>query len=143
MSLDLSRYSRIVVLTGAGISAGSGLRTYRDPDGVWKEHDIGRFGHASALTEHPDACWRLFGAMCIPVLAARPHAAHVALAHRESGLRAGQEFLLVTQNVDGLHQRAGSSNVVDLHGNILYTRCSDHACGLERHRGHNGGGEAG
>ncbi len=134
MHIDRSRYSRIVVLTGAGISAGSGLRTYRGPDGVWEEYEVERFGHADALRERPEETWRLFGGMREPVLAARPNAAHLALARWEAELSSGQELLLVTQNVDELHQRAGSKNVVELHGNILFTKCSNVACDLERHR---------
>jgi NAD-dependent deacetylase len=62
-----SKYSRIVVLTGSGISAGSGLRTYRGPDGVWEEYEVERFGHADALRERPEETWRLFGGMREPV----------------------------------------------------------------------------
>jgi NAD-dependent deacetylase len=134
MPIDRSRYSRIVVLTGAGISAGSGLRTYRGPDGVWEEHDVERIGQASTLIERPQETWRLFGGMRAPVLAARPNAAHLALARWEAELSPEQAFLLVTQNVDGLHQCAGSTNVVEVHGNILFTRCSNAACDLERYR---------
>jgi NAD-dependent deacetylase len=67
-----------------------------------------------------------------PVRAARPNPAHIALARWESSLRAEQEFLLITQNVDGLHQQAGSRNVCEIHGNIMYTRCSNFDCTLER-----------
>lgn len=134
MHIDPKRYSRIVILTGAGISAGSGLRTYRGPDGVWEAYEVERFGHASALRERPEETWRLFGGMREPVLAAEPNAAHLALSAWEASLCPGQEFLLVTQNVDGLHQRAGSRNVVELHGNILFTRCSNVACDLELYR---------
>jgi len=128
MRIDRSQYTRVVVLTGAGISVASGLRPYRGPDGVWEEHDVERLGQASALVERPADTWRLFGGMRAPVLAARPNAAHRALAQWEAGLGAGQEFLLVTQNVDGLHQLAGSRNVCELHGNVMRTRCSDPAC---------------
>ncbi len=130
MTIDRSRYRRIVVLTGAGISAGSGLRTYRGPDGVWEEHEVERYGHASALVERPTETWRLFGGMRAPVLAAAPNAAHRALADWEATLTPQQELLLVTQNVDGLHQRAGSRNVVELHGDLMRTRCSNAACDL-------------
>jgi NAD-dependent deacetylase len=134
MLLDRSQYSRIVVLTGAGISAGSGLRTYRGPDGVWEEYELEKYGHANSLIEYPAQTWQLFGGMREPVLRARPNAAHHALAQWESELSLGQEFLLVTQNVDALHQQAGSKNVLELHGNIMYTRCTDSACTLEPYR---------
>ena len=135
-------YANIVVLTGAGISAGSGLRTYLGPDGVWEEHELEKFGHASALAAHPEQTWRLFGGMRGPVLAAQPNAAHLALARWEASLSPEQSFLLVTQNVDGLHQRAGSRNVVELHGNILQTRCSNPACTLAPYRDERGHADA-
>lgn len=134
MHIDRSRYSRIVVLTGAGISAGSGLRTYRGPDGVWEEHEVEKYGHAEALTNRPEETWRLFGGMREPVLAARPNAAHRALAAWESELAPHQEFLIITQNVDTLHQRAGSKRVVELHGNVMVTKCSNSSCSLEPYR---------
>jgi NAD-dependent deacetylase len=72
--------------------------------------------------------------MRIPVLAAVPNAAHRALAAFESQLGPGQQFLLVTQNVDSLHPAAGSKNVCEIHGNLLFTRCSDPSCSLSRFR---------
>lgn len=134
MPLDWTRYARIVILTGAGISAASGLRTYRGPDGVWEEYEVEKFGHVDALTERPQETWKLFGGMRKPVLAVQPNAAHRALARWDASLAAHQELLVVTQNVDGLHQRAGSRNVVELHGNIMFTRCSNAACSLPRYR---------
>jgi len=131
MRINLASYRRIVVLTGAGVSAGSGLRTYRGPDGVWEEHKVEEYGHVQALLERPEKTWKLFGAMRAPLRAAVPNAAHLALARAEARLGAEQQFLLVTQNVDGLHQRAGSRNVVELHGNLGFTRCSNDACDLQ------------
>lgn len=122
MHLNRSQYSRVVVLAGAGLSAGSGLRTYREPDGVWEEHEVEKYGHADALAERPQETWRPFGGMREPVLAARPNAAHLALAEWEASLPLGKQVLIVTQNVDSLHQRAGSRNVVEPHGNIMVTR---------------------
>lgn len=130
MRLNRTQYARIVILTGAGISAGSGLRTYRGPDGVWEEYEVETFGHVQALTERPQETWRLFGGMRESVLAARPNAAHRALAEWEAALLPQQQFLIVTQNVDGLHQQAGSRNVVELHGSLMTTRCSNRDCDL-------------
>lgn len=132
--LQLSRYGRVVILTGAGISAGSGLRTYRGPDGVWEEHDVERLGHVTALRERPADTWRLFGGMRAAVLAARPNAAHRALAQLESRLGRDQELLVVTQNVDALHQAAGSRHVCEIHGNLMHTKCSNPSCALPRFR---------
>lgn len=131
MRIDASLYANIVVLTGAGISAGSGLRTYRGEEGIWDEYNIEEYGHAQTLREQPEQTWRLFGAMRAPVRAAIPNAAHLALARFEARLHPDQQFLLVTQNVDGLHQRAGSQRVVELHGNIGLTRCTNDDCDLE------------
>jgi NAD-dependent protein deacetylase/lipoamidase len=134
MQIGASAYKRIVVLTGAGVSVASGLRPYCGPGGVWEEQDLAHLGHADALIERPRDTWDLFGGMREPVLTARPNAAHVALARWEANLRSDQEFLLITQNVDGLHQQAGSRNVSEIHGNIMYTRCSNFDCTLERFR---------
>jgi len=134
MLFNKSRYSRIVILTGAGVSAGSGLRTYRGPNGVWEEYEVAKFGHAEALANRPEETWRLFGGRRELILAAKPNAAHLALAAWEAALAPHQEFLLVTQNVDGLHQCAGSKNVVEIHGNVMFTRCSNASCDLELYR---------
>jgi len=131
MRLDFTRYGNIVILTGAGVSAGSGLQTYRGPDGVWEKHNVEEYGHAQTMIERPEKTWQLFGGLRAKLRAAEPNAAHLALARLEARLRPDQKFLLVTQNVDGLHQRAGSRNVVELHGNLSLTRCSDDSCGLE------------
>jgi NAD-dependent deacetylase len=131
MPIDASRYRSIVVLTGAGISVASGLPIYRGPGGVWDEHQVEEFGHVRTLREQPQRTWQLFGALRGPVTQARPNAGHAALARFEAGLKAHQSFLLVTQNVDGLHRRAGSRRLVELHGNIARTRCADPDCSLE------------
>jgi NAD-dependent deacetylase len=130
MRIDAREYRNIVVLTGAGVSVASGLPTYRGQGGIWEKHEVAQYGHARALYEHPERTWRLFGAMRAPVARAQPNAAHRALAQFEAGLRAEQKFLLVTQNVDGLHQRAGSRRLIELHGNITKTRCLDDTCTL-------------
>lgn len=134
MLIDRRRYARIVILTGAGISAASGLRTYRGPGGVWEEHDVKRLGHVAALADRPADVWKLFGEMRQSILAARPNQAHDVLAQWEAELAGDQEFLLVTQNVDGLHRMAGSRNVCEIHGNLLYSRCSNPTCALPQFR---------
>lgn len=130
MQLDLSRYQHIVILTGAGVSAESGLRTYRGPGGVWDEHQVAEYGNVRALAENPAKTWQLFGGLRDDIRRAQPNAAHRALAQAEARLRPDQRFLLVTQNVDGLHRQAGSRRIVELHGTLLKTRCSDAACKL-------------
>lgn len=127
--LGIDRYRNIVVLTGAGISVGSGLRPYRGPGGLWEETGVGDLATPKALEERPGDVWRLFGPLRRQARAAAPNAAHLALARTEERLLAA-DFTLVTQNIDGLHQRAGSRNVVELHGSVFRTRCSNAACGL-------------
>lgn len=129
--IDLAKYRNIVVLTGAGISAGSGLQTYRGPDGVWEKHKVEEYGHAKTLRTNPQKTWELFGGMRIPVNAAKPNPAHYTLSKVESSLSSDQNFLLITQNVDSLHQKAGSKNVIEIHGNLNTTKCSNENCELE------------
>ena len=126
--INLSQYWRIVILTGAGISVASGLRPYRGIGGIWEDAEVERFGHVSVLEREPHAVWQLFGGLRETLKTAQPNAAHIALSRFENDLRVGQEFLLVTQNVDGLHQKAGSKNILELHGTIHRTKCSSSNC---------------
>jgi NAD-dependent deacetylase len=127
--IDLRAYRRIVVLTGAGISVASGLRPYRGPGGLWNEHpELLEQTTAAAFARDPMSIWRTFGAMRSTVDAAQPNPAHVALARAE--------LTVITQNIDGLHQRAGSRRVIELHGNIMRTRCSSDACELPSFEDH-------
>lgn len=130
MNPELSHYRRIVFLTGAGISAASGLRTYRGPGGIWDDAEVADCSHVYTLHSQPQRTWALFGGMRGPVAAAEPNAAHWALARFEAALGPEHEFLLITQNIDGLHQRAGSRRVVELHGNVSTTRCANDDCTL-------------
>ena len=130
MRIELSNYRNIVILTGAGVSAGSGLPTYRGPGGVWHDHNVAEYGTIEALQENPDKTWGLFGPMRTAVRHAEPNEAHLALARAEGLMHPDQKFVLVTQNVDGLHQRAGSKAVLELHGDIGTSRCIDESCSL-------------
>jgi NAD-dependent deacetylase len=132
MMIDLQAYKRIVVLTGAGVSVASGLRTYRGPGGLWKDEEVRRAAMAATLWTEPALTWQLFGARRMPARTAQPNAAHQALVRMEESMRADQQFLLITQNVDGLHQRAGSKKVLELHGNVTFTRCTNNSCELPR-----------
>lgn len=131
MQIDPRGHRHIVVLTGAGISVASGLPTYRGVGGVWDTHNVEEYGHVSALQSDPARTWQLFGAMRGPIARAQPNAAHLALARFEAGLAPDQNYLLITQNVDGLHQRAGSRQVVELHGNLSRSRCTNAECALQ------------
>lgn len=121
--MELASYRNIVVLTGAGMSQSAGLPTYRGPGGLWSDPELAKLSHAGALLSHRrDACtmfWRFRNA----VQQVAPTAAHRALAVFEGRLPATTKFLLVTQNVDGLHQRAGSQKVCEYHGTLARWRC--------------------
>ncbi len=119
----MARYQRIVVLTGAGISAESGIRTFRAADGLWEEHRIEDVASPEGFRRDPALVQRFYNLrrrqLQEPAIA--PNAAHVALAEFEKAF--GGDFLLVTQNIDDLHERAGSQNLIHMHGELLKARC--------------------
>lgn len=112
---------RVVVLTGAGVSAESGVPTFRDAQtGLWAKYSPEELATPSAFKRNPRLVWDWYEWRRNLVKQAQPNAAHIALAKMEGFF---PEFHLITQNVDGLHQQAGSRNVVELHGNIMRTKC--------------------
>jgi NAD-dependent deacetylase len=120
----------IAVLTGAGISAESGIATFRDAqDGLWARFDPRELATPAAFARDPKRVWDWYAWRRERVAAARPNAGHYALAELE---RRTSDFVLITQNVDGLHQRAGSRNVIELHGNIARVKCSREGTLVER-----------
>ena len=120
--------NHIVLLTGAGVSVGSGLPPYRGPGGLWETAGIARIVEASSLPDSLPDLWRLYSERRRAALAAPPSPAHLAVAKLQN-TRLGAVTLL-TQNVDGLHQRAGSADVVELHGSAFRTRCTNPRCDL-------------
>jgi len=130
MKIDLSAYNNIVVLTGAGISVASGIRPFRGENGLWNDREALRLSTVETLQAEPEAVWRFWSGVRKIALASQPNAAHRVLAQIEAGLRPDQRFVLATQNVDGLHQRAGSRHVVELHGSAHRSRCSNEDCEL-------------
>lgn len=124
LQLSFSGCRKVCFLTGAGISVASGLSTYRGPGGVWEEHDIESIGTAEAISRDPVGVWRAFVPLRRQALAAEPNPAHLAIAQLERRLGDRCEVGIITQNVDGLHQRAGSRNVAEIHGAIGRTRCT-------------------
>jgi NAD-dependent deacetylase len=113
---------RVAVLTGAGISAESGIPTFRDAlTGLWARYRPEDLATPEAFASHPRLVWEWYAWRREAAQRAEPNAGHLALARLE---RLVPDLVLVTQNVDGLHQRAGSTRVCELHGNILRTRCS-------------------
>lgn len=130
--LDLEKYHHIVFLTGAGISVASGLRPYRGPGGLWdSEEGKAALSEKSALTERPKDAWQMFGELRQMAARAEPNDAHRAIAKLDERFGFSKSITVITQNVDRLHQRAGSRNVIELHGSILRTRCMDDTCKLE------------
>ena len=121
----------MVVLTGAGISAESGLRTFRETmEGLWKDFDPMTLATPEAWEADPEKVSRWYDWRRQGCLAAEPNPGHLALAEMERRLEArGGRFTLLTQNVDRLHQKAGSRSVVELHGSIIQWRCT--ACGAK------------
>ena len=121
---------RIVILTGAGISAESGMGTFRDKGGLWENADLMKLATPEGFAEDPAAVHAFYNMRRAKVRACQPNAAHVALATLEMDPRfskTGADVTLVTQNVDDLHERAGSKDVIHMHGTHLVALCAD--CG--------------
>jgi NAD-dependent deacetylase len=121
MSIPISPADRVFVLTGAGISAESGLPTFRASDGLWAGHRIEDVCTPEALDRNPGLVWEFYSARRASAQAAQPNPAHIALAELEKQL--GDRFFLCTQNVDDLHERAGSVRLVHMHGELAKSRC--------------------
>jgi len=113
----------VVILTGAGISAESGIRTFRAADGLWEEHHVEDVATPEGFQRDPALVQRFYNARRQQLQQAeiQPNAAHLALAELEQVL--GDNLLLVTQNIDNLHERAGNSRVLHMHGELLKVRC--------------------
>lgn len=109
---------RVVVFTGAGVSAESGLRTFRDGDGLWEEYRIEDVATPEAWARDPELVLRFYDERRAQVLTARPNAAHFAIARLEEAY----DVTVVTQNIDDLHERAGSSRIIHLHGEVMKAR---------------------
>jgi NAD-dependent deacetylase len=116
----LGTSGRLVVLTGAGVSRESGVPTFRGEDGLWRQHRAEELATWEAFERDPALVWEWYDYRRQIVADARPNPAHEAIARLESGY---DDFILVTQNTDGLHERAGSAAPVELHGNIWRARC--------------------
>lgn len=112
---------RIVVLTGAGISAESGIKTFRDHDGLWENHRLEDVATPQAFERDPALVQGFYNARRAQLHSVQPNAAHLALAEFEKNF--GGNFLLVTQNVDDLHERAGSQQLIHMHGELKKARC--------------------
>jgi NAD-dependent deacetylase len=119
--------SNVAVLTGAGVSAESGIPTFRSNGGYWQQHRFEELATPQGFARDPKFVWTWYEERRRDIARARPNAGHLALAEMEKRVA---RFTLITQNVDGLHDLAGSSNIIKLHGDIWNVRCMQ--CGAER-----------
>jgi len=119
----MQKINSIVVLTGAGISAESGIQTFRADDGLWEDHRIEDVATPEAFERDPELVQRFYNQRRQPLLdnLVHPNTAHEALARLEKEFDG--DFVLITQNIDNLHEQAGSKNVVHMHGEVLKIRC--------------------
>ena len=108
----------IVVLTGAGMSAESGLKTFRDANGLWEGHDVMAVASPEGFIANPELVFEFYNQRRKQLLDVKPNAAHYDLASLEHQYK----VTIITQNVDDLHERAGSTNVIHLHGELLKVR---------------------
>ena len=121
MTARLTATDRLFVLTGAGVSAESGLATFRGSGGLWNGYRVEEVATPEAWHANPQLVWNFYSMRRRDALAAQPNAAHRALATIE--LTMGDRFYLCTQNVDDLHERAGSHRVHHMHGSLFQSRC--------------------
>lgn len=132
LAFDIQKFRRVAVLTGAGVSVASGLSTFRDesssvlpsmPDDWLWASDAGN------LPASIDRVWAIYGVLRSLASTVEPNTAHLGLARWQQVLEeSGGQFTLITQNVDELHQKAGSRNVLELHGSLLRSRCTNQSC---------------
>ncbi|HLM43123.1 MAG TPA: NAD-dependent deacylase [Myxococcaceae bacterium] len=121
-TLRIDKDTRLLVLTGAGVSAESGIPTFRGGNGLWENHPVEQVASPEGFREDPSLVWRFYSQRRAGAAPCQPNPGHLAMAEWERKL--GERFLLATQNVDGLHRVAGSQRLVELHGNLFTTRCS-------------------
>jgi NAD-dependent deacetylase len=119
--LRIGAGARVFVLTGAGISAESGIRTFRDAGGLWETYRFEEVASPEGWAAHPEVVWRFYAQRRAQAGTCEPNAAHRALAAVEA--RLGDRFFLCTQNVDDLHERAGTTRLLHMHGELFRSRC--------------------
>ncbi len=121
---SMTAIKHICVLTGAGISAESGIKTFRDAGGLWEDHPVEDVATPEGFARDPDLVHRFYNERRAALTTAQPNAAHMALAHLEKALiEKGGALTLITQNVDDLHERGGSNHVIHMHGELLSALC--------------------
>ena len=132
MRIPLDDSHHVLVLTGAGISAESGVPTFRDAGGLWEGHAVEDVATPEGFARDPLLVWRFYSERRAAMTDVVPNAGHRALVELER--RLGDRFLLATQNIDGLHTAAGSERVLEIHGNLMRSRCTrcDRAAFIDR-----------
>jgi NAD-dependent deacetylase len=120
LSRQIRDSQKIVFVTGAGISQESGIPTFRGKDGYWRKYDPMQLATIDAFYENPKLVWEWYEERRKNILAARPNMGHVAIAE----LAKHKQVIVLTQNIDGLHQRVGSKSVLELHGSIIRIKCT-------------------
>ena len=111
---------KIVFVTGAGISQESGIPTFRGKDGLWRKYDVMQLATINSFYENPKLVWEWYNERRKGIFAAKPNPGHVAIAELEKYV----DVTVLTQNIDGLHQKAGSTKVLELHGSIIRIKCT-------------------
>lgn len=127
---QLETYRKLVVLTGSELSLASRAPVLFGVSGLWQQPETSWLSFSSVLSENLAEMWRVFGPMRQQILQSKPVAAHHALAWLEHSLSPKQTLTLMTCNVDGLHQRAGSRRVIELYGSLITSRCTNPSCQL-------------
>lgn len=117
----LGQRPSLVILTGAGVSAESGVPTFRGPDGLWHQFRAEDLATPEAFARHPKLVWEWYDWRRQKIHSVKPNPAHLVIARWEKYF---PSFVLITQNVDGLHEKAGSTKILELHGNIWKLRCT-------------------
>lgn len=117
---QINSIRKVVFVTGAGISQESGIPTFRGKDGLWKNHDSMKLATIDAFYDNPELVWEWYNERRKNIFAAQPNFGHKAIAELEKYVK----VVVLTQNIDGLHQKAGSSEVLELHGSIIKIKCS-------------------
>jgi NAD-dependent protein deacetylase/lipoamidase len=126
MSIAILPSDRLFVLTGAGISAESGIPTFRGQGGLWEGNRAEDLATPQAFARDPELVWRFYSMRRRTAAACNPNPGHIALARLEEKL--GDRMIVCTQNVDSLHEQAGSIRVRHMHGHLFRSRCSDRNC---------------
>ena len=129
MTIAISPSDRLFVLTGAGISAESGIPTFRGAGGLWEGNRAEDLATPEAFARDPELVWRFYSMRRAVAAGRQPNPGHIALARLEEKL--GERMLICTQNVDSLHEEAGATRVVHMHGELFKSRCSSPECPTE------------